>query len=358
MNLRQNYFIHSPNAAVGRFRLGLVLLLLAALLSVFGVYLWREYQQFSNAPLHVPTTATSGSDKNSVVIEFAKGGSLDDLLRALRKVGVNNGERWQWRMLVRQLDLGAKLKAGEYLVRATDTPRTLLFALAAGEVVQHKLTIIEGTRFADIRKSLAAHPAVAQSIGGLSDLQVMQKIGAPEAYPEGMFLPESYLFPKGFTDIEILRKAYWDLQRALKEEWAARAPGLPLASPYEALILASIVEKETGQAPERPQIAGVFIRRLKLNMRLQTDPTVIYGMGDAYDGNIRKKDLTTDTPYNTYTRAGLTPTPIAMAGRAAIHAALNPDSGKALYFVAKGNGTHQFSDTYEAHDRAVDTYQR
>ncbi len=334
----------------GRFRLGFLLLLLAFSLSAAGIYLWREYQQFSNTPL------LAGSV--DVTINFEKGSSADALLETLDKVGAHSGERWQWRMLMRQLKLANTLKAGEYLIRPKDTPRTLLYAMATGDVVQHSITFIEGTRFEDMRKLLTAHEAVKKTIGGLIDAEVMQKIGAPETLPEGLFLAETYRFPRGFTDVEILRKSYWDLQRVLKAEWATRAPELPLASPYEALILASIVEKETGRAVERPQIAGVFTRRLKLNMRLQTDPTVIYGMGANYDGNIRRKDLTTDTPYNTYTRAGLPPTPIAMPGKAAIHAALNPDGGKSLYFVAKGNGTHQFSDTYEEHDAAVDLYQR
>lgn len=349
-NLNRQGLAKFPAVEAGRIRLGLILLLLAVCLSAASVFLWREYQQFSNAPLIAADPP--------VTIELEKGAGLDRLLASLRAKGVNAGQRWQWRMLLKQLQLEQKLQAGEYQIRKNDTPRTLLYALASGEVVQHRLTIIEGTRFSDLRKALAGHQAIKQTIGGLSDSEVMQRLGAPETHPEGLFLPETYRFPRGFTDIEILRKAYWDLQRTLKAEWEARAPELPLASPYEALILASIVEKETGRASERPQIAGVFVRRLKLNMRLQTDPTVIYGIGPDFDGNIRRTDLTTDTPYNTYTRAGLPPTPIALAGKAAIHAALNPDAGKALYFVAKGNGTHQFSESYEEHDRAVDTYQR
>jgi UPF0755 protein len=335
----------------GRFRLGMLLLFLVLSLSGIGAYLWREYQHFSNAQL-----LAAGSEKLS--FEFPKGAGVGKLMMALQAKGLNVGERWQWRMLASQLELTDKLKAGEYEVTSQSTPKTLLFALAAGDVVQHKLRLIEGTRFKDFRRTLAQHPAVKQTIGSMSDEEVMRAIGAPETNPEGLFLAETYQFPRGFTDIEILRKSYWDLQKILKAEWEQRAKDVPLANPYEALILASIVEKETGQASERPQIAGVFTRRLKLNMRLQTDPTVIYGIGEAYDGNIRRKDLTTDTPYNTYTRAGLTPTPIAMPGKAAIRAALNPAAGDALYFVAKGNGTHHFSATYAEHDRAVDQYQR
>jgi UPF0755 protein len=341
----------SKKIPLGRFRLSLLLLVLALSLSGVGAYLWREYQQFSDRVLLAP-------ESDQVKIELPKGAGIGKLVAVLNAKGVTSGERWQWRLLAKQLELTNKLKAGEYEIAADSTPRKLLFALASGDVVQYRLRLIEGTRFRDFRKSLAQHEAIKQTIGSLSDEQVMQAIGAPEKNPEGLFLAETYQFPRGFTDIEILRKSYWDLQNVLKTEWEKRDKTVPLASPYEALILASIVEKETGQAKERPQIAGVFTRRLRLNMRLQTDPTVIYGIGEAYDGNIRKKDLTTDTPYNTYTRAGLTPTPIAMPGLAAIRAALNPAPGDALYFVAKGNGTHHFSATYAEHDRAVDQYQR
>jgi UPF0755 protein len=334
----------------GGFRLVFVLLMLLLAISAGGFWVWRDFERFSNAPL-LPA-------KSSAVIDFPPGAGLDALLQTLSRQAANTGKHWQWQMLIKQLGLGQKLKAGEFEITDHDTPRTLLFAIAEGKVVQHKLTIIEGTRFSDVRRLLAGQSALQASIGGLSDAEVMAKIGAPESNPEGMFLPETYSFPKGFSDIELLKKAYWDLQRELKTAWAKKAPDVPLASPYEALILASIVEKETGKASERPVIAGVFTRRLKLNMRLQTDPTVIYGIGEKYDGNIRKSDLTTDTPYNTYTRAGLPPTPIAMPGKAAINAAIQPAPGDALYFVAKGDGSHQFSASYAEHDKAVSQYQR
>jgi len=187
---------------------------------------------------------------------------------------------------------------------------------------------------------------------------VMTALGHPDMNPEGRFLPETYYFPRGTTDVDFLRRAYADMQAFLQQVWAQRDDGLPLKSPYEALTLASIVEKETGVAAERPQIAGVFVRRLKKGMKLQTDPTVIYGMGDRYDGDIRFRDLRTDTAYNTYTRFGLPPTPIAMPGKDAILAVLHPADGKALYFVSRGDGSHHFSSTLEEHNRAVDRYQR
>ncbi len=326
----------------------LTLLVAVVAASGVGAYLWREYQTFSNNALL----------SQAATIELKPGSGLNALLDELERAGATPAPRWQWQMLLKQLKLERKLKAGEFAISPRDTPRTLLFAIAEGKVVQHRLTIVEGTRFKDLRIQLAKHPALTQSIQALDDTQLLIAIGATETHPEGLFLPETYRFPKGFSDLELLKKAYWDLQRELKQAWEKRAPDVPLSSPYEALILASIVEKETGQPQERPEIAGVFVRRLKSNMRLQTDPTVIYGMGDAYQGNIRKSDLTTDTPYNTYTRAGLPPTPIALAGKAAIRAALDPAPGETLYFVAMGNGKHIFSKTYEEHDRAVDEFQR
>ncbi len=334
----------------GGFRVMLVLLVLLIAASAGGFWLWREFERFSNHPLLT-------SDEK-LVIEFPQGAGLDVLLQNLNRVKANTGQRWHWQLLIRQLELGQKLRAGEYQISATDTPRTLLFALAEGKVVQHKLTIIEGSRFRDIRKLLTNESALKATIGAMTDAEIMAAIGAKESNPEGMFLPDTYSFPKGFSDVELLKRAYWDMQRTLQLAWKSKAADAPLSSPYDALILASIVEKETGRAFERPKIAGVFARRLKLNMRLQTDPTVIYGIGDKYDGNIRKSDLTTDTPYNTYTRAGLPPTPIAMPGRAAIEAAVNPAPGNELYFVAKGDGTHYFSASYAEHDKAVDQYQR
>jgi UPF0755 protein len=345
--------MHSLNQRGGTRWMLLILLLVLLATSALALFIWKDYQRFSNELLF-PQGLTSSE---RFTIDFPEGAALANLVDGLESAKAAKAPRWQWQMLVRELNLSRKLKAGEYAFSATDTPRSVLFALAEGKVVQHRITLIEGTRFADLRASLVQHKAVKQSIAAMSDAEILSAIGAEESHPEGLFLADTYRFPKGFSDLELLKKAYWAQKKLLRSAWDQRQPNLPYSTPYEALIMASIIEKETGKASERPEIAGVFIRRLRLNMRLQTDPTVIYGMGDAYQGNIRKSDLQTDTPYNTYTRAGLPPTPIALPGRAAIQAALNPKTGSTLYFVAKGNGAHQFSETLDQHNQAVREYQ-
>jgi UPF0755 protein len=250
-----------------------------------------------------------------------------------------------------------RLHAGEYLLRAGMTPRDLIGDMANGKVMQRNFTIVDGWSFADVRRALGATDTLSHDTAGVDNDELMKRLGDDGEHPEGRFLPETYAYVKGDTDSSILKRAHAAMAKTLDAAWAARAPDLPLATSYEALILASIVEKETGRADERPRIAGVFIRRLQLHMLLQTDPSVIYGMGDSYAGNIHKSDLTTDTPYNTYTRVGLPPTPIAMPGRAAIQAALHPVEGKDLYFVAKGDGSHVFSASLDDHNRAVACYQ-
>jgi len=252
---------------------------------------------------------------------------------------------------------GAKLHAGEYALPVGITPRQLLAKMAAGEVIQHHFTIVEGWTFALLREALARDAGLKQTLAGIDDASLMRTLGAPDAPPEGWFLPETYSYVKGMSDVDLLRRAHDAMRKTLDKLWAERAPNLPLDAPYQALILASIVEKETARAEERPQIAGVFLHRLKIGMRLQTDPSVIYGLGAAYDGNLHKRDLDTDTPFNTYTRAGLTPTPIALPGAAALHAALHPAATDALYFVARGDGSHEFSATLDAHNAAVAKYQ-
>lgn len=224
-----------------------------------------------------------------------------------------------------------------------------------GKYVQ-RFTVVEGIRYSELRDKLASLPGV-EPFSQEGDA-LLAAIGATEKHPEGLFAPDTYGFVAGMSELELLRNMYQRQQRILAEEWASRAPGLPYKTPYEALIMASIVEKETGQAAERPQIAGVFVRRLQKGMRLQTDPTVIYGMGEAYDGNLRKADLLRVTPYNTYRVGGLPPTPIALPGRAAIHAALNPAPGESVYFVARGDGTHVFSATLSEHNAAVANFQK
>jgi len=224
--------------------------------------------------------------------------------------------------------------------------------------VRHHFTIVEGWNIRELRAALARATPLVQTLHEVDDAALMAMLGREGVHPEGRFLPETYAYDRGDTDVDLLRRAADDLDRALAAAWEARADDLPLETPEEALVLASIVEKETGIAGERPLIAGVFVRRLRIGMRLQTDPTVIYGMGSAYDGNIRRSDLTTDTPYNTYTRDGLPPTPIAMAGVDALRAATQPEEGDALYFVAVGDGSgrHVFSPTLEAHNAAVRQY--
>ena len=253
-----------------------------------------------------------------------------------------------------------QIKAGSYEVENGITPLALIDKLTRGDVTMQELAIPEGWTFRQFRAALDAHAGVTHLTQGLDDAVVLTRLALADspAHPEGWFFPDTYLFAKGAKDLDILRRAHRAMKTRLASEWERRAPGVPYANAYEALIMASIVEKETGQARERPQIAGVFVNRLRRGMLLQTDPTIIYGLGTSFDGNLRKRDLTTDGPYNTYTRAGLPPSPIALPGLAAIQAALKPARTDALYFVAKGDGTHEFSASLEAHNRAVNKYQR
>jgi UPF0755 protein len=261
-------------------------------------------------------------------------------------------------VLARILGKGRAVKAGNYELEGPLTPLDLLAKITQGDATQSEVTFIEGQTFAQVRKLLAENPRVRQDSQGMSDSDVLKRIGATEGAAEGLFFPDTYMFASGMSDLSILKRAYQTMQRTLNEVWLRRASDLPYASAYEALIMASIVEKETAKAEERPRIAGVFIKRLQMGMKLQTDPTVVYGLGANYDGRLHKRDLTTDTSYNTYTRPGLPPTPIAMPGLAAIEAALRPDKTDALYFVARRDGSHYFSKTLEEHNRAVNQYQR
>jgi UPF0755 protein len=259
---------------------------------------------------------------------------------------------------VHQRQLASKLKAGEYQVVPGTTVEQLMDLLVSGNTVQYKLTLVEGWTFRQVRESIANSEIIKQTIpGGIDDAAVMELLGYKGQHPEGRFFPDTYNITRNTTDVELLRRAHESMQKVLDESWAQRQPELPYKTADEALTMASIVEKETGVVDERPMIANVFVQRLKKGMKLQTDPTVIYGIGEAYDGNIRKKDLETDTPYNTYTRTGLPPTPIAMPGRGAIVAALNPAEGEALYFVARGDGAHYFSKTLDEHNEAVRKFQ-
>lgn len=285
------------------------------------------------------------------------GASARGVALAVRDAGVDvNGLAFE--ALSRTTGVDQSLRAGRYTIERGTTLAQLLAKLRAGDVTLERLTIVEGISFREMRALLAATSELRQDSRDMTPAQLLQAIGASETHPEGLFAPDTYLYDPGSSDLEIWRRAYRAQMNALQEAWNSRASGLPYASPYEALIMASIVEKETGQPSERGLIAGVFVNRLKRGMLLQTDPTVIYGLGERFDGNLRKRDLVADTPYNSYTRSGLPPTPIALPGRSAIVAAMNPDRTEALYFVARGDGTSQFSTTLEAHNRAVDKYQR
>ena len=249
------------------------------------------------------------------------------------------------------------IKTGEYLFEPGTTADQLLEQIVAGNTIQYTATIVEGWNFWEMMAALNQNEHLEHTLKGLTPSQVMKKLGKPDEHPEGRFLPDTYHFPRGTTDVAFLKRAYEAMETALAEVWQQRKDDLPLKTPYEALILASIVEKETAVPSERQAIAGVFVRRLIKKMRLQTDPTVIYGLGEKFDGNLRKRDLVNDTPYNTYRHRGLPPTPIAMPGMDALKAAVNPAEGDALYFVARGDGSHKFSATLEQHNNAVIKYQ-
>jgi len=264
---------------------------------------------------------------------------------------------WLFILMARIKGVDTKVRAGEYRLQPEYTTADLLEAFTQGVSIQYSFTIIEGWTFRQMLKAMDKNPVLVKTLENKSNQEIMAALGHPEQHPEGQFFPDTYSFPKGTTDIAFLRRAYQLMQQHLSYQWENRAEDISVKSSYEALILASIVEKETGVAFERPLIAGVFTQRIKKNMRLQTDPTVIYGMGDDFDGDIRFRDLKKDTPYNTYMRKGLPPTPIALPGLDAIKAVLHPADTKALYFVSKGDGTHHFSETLEEHNQAVSKYQ-
>ncbi len=291
-------------------------------------------------------------------VEFAlkQGGSLKSAAHQIQQAGGLKSE-WWFVLLGRTLGKAAQIKPGNYQLEHEVTPLQLLNMISKGQVATSSLTIIEGTTFKELRDTLNADSTLRHDSAGMSEAEILKRIGATEPTAEGLFFPDTYNFDRGSSDLIVLKRAYQLMQRHLQENWDKRDANLPFETPYQALILASIVEKETGQPGDRPMIASVFVNRLRKNMRLQTDPTVIYGMGDKFDGNLRKRDLTRDTPYNTYTRTGLTPTPIALPGLAALQAALHPAPSKALYFVARGDGSSQFSESLVEHNNAVNRYQ-
>lgn len=290
------------------------------------------------------------------VLEVPSGSGFSQITVRLQKQGIIS-QTLYWKIYARLTGKAKRVQAGEYQLTSGISAQQLLEKMVSGEVIRHQVTLVEGWTFKQFLAALAAEEKLQHELTGLSSKQVMAKLGKDDEYPEGRFFPDSYQFTRGASDLDILQRAYQRLASILDEEWQQREEGLPYKSAYEALVMASIIEKETGQAVERPEIAGVFVRRLLKGMRLQTDPTVIYGLGDRYKGNIKRKHLIQSTPYNTYVIKGLPPTPIAMVGREAIHAALHPKAGKSLYFVARGDGSHFFSDTLEQHNKAVRRYQ-
>jgi UPF0755 protein len=265
--------------------------------------------------------------------------------------------RVQFELLARALGRAQDVKAGSYELASAPTPLELLDKLTRGDVTQAELRFIEGWTFRQLRAAIDASAFLRHDSQGLPEAQLLAKLGVKESHPEGLFFPDTYLFSKGASDFDVLRRAHAAMRAQLAEAWAARDPALPYKTPYEALIMASIVEKETGKAEERDMIAGVLVNRLRIGMLLQVDPTVIYGLGAAFDGNLKKVHLQTDGPYNSYTRAGLPPTPIAAPGLASLRAALRPAKTAALYYVARGDGSSEFSRTIEEHNRAVRKYQ-
>ncbi|MDU8429991.1 endolytic transglycosylase MltG [Pseudomonas syringae pv. actinidifoliorum] len=326
----------------------LVLLETAIVLAVLllGFAFWQQKEAL-NQPLKVA---------QEQLLDVPAGSTPTGVLNRLQADGVIKDALWlrlYWRFNLS----GQPLHSGEYRMVPGMDVNALFDVWKRKEVVQYSLTLVEGWNFRQVRAALAKQAKLDQTLAGLSDSELMAKIGHPDVFPEGRFFPDTYRYVRGMTDAELLKQAYNRLEEVLDEEWQARSSETPYSNPYQALIMASMVEKETGVPQERGQIAGVFVRRLKLGMQLQTDPTVIYGMGERYNGKLTRANLREPTPYNTYVIAGMPPTPISLVGREAIHAALNPVAGSSLYFVAKGDGSHVFSDDLDAHNSAVRDYQ-
>ncbi len=294
--------------------------------------------------------------QQGLVLQVNPGASLASVALELENAGaLRYGQLW--RFMARFMGQDGQIKQGEYLITANQSPRNILERLVSGEVVQYAITLPEGITLAQAINLIQAEPRLTRELNGPRDQRLLDLV-SPQTSAEGMFFPDTYQFSRGDSDLSLLRRAHQRMQAAVNEVWAARAESSILESPYQAVILASIVEKETGLGSERPTIAGVFTRRLQAGMRLQTDPTVIYGLGAGFDGNLRRSHLAdADNPYNSYRHHGLPPTPIALVGRAALEAAVNPEAGTSFYFVARGDGSHQFSDTLEEHQQAVRRYQ-
>jgi UPF0755 protein len=315
------------------------------LLVAGGIWLAR----FATAPVKVPDPG--------LYFNIDRGLGVGQVARRLEGEGLVADAR-AFVLLVRILGRSGDIKAGSYKAEGNVTPLSLVDKLSRGEFAQGQIQFIEGWTFRQLRAVLDAHPALTHDTKDLSGAQILQRLGAEETHPEGLFFPDTYHFSAGTSDLTILRQAYDKMQQVLTQAWETRDSNLPVKTKYQGLILASIVEKETGDPGERELVAAVFVNRLRKGMRLQTDPTVIYGLGEKFDGNLRKRDLLADQPYNTYTRYGLPPTPIALPGEAAIYATFQPAETPALYFVSKGDGTHYFSNNLKEHNRAVNRFQR
>ena len=321
----------------------IVSLLLMVITGVCAGWFWHDMQTQLNTPLKLDAP---------MYFTITPGTGLKTVGHELKNLGLMN-QPYYLLLEARRQDKEGKVKAGEYEINPGTTPLQLLDQFVAGKVKQHVLTLVEGWSFAQVLAAIQNNQILQQSPGQADGKNIMFALQSPDFSPEGQFFPDTYHFPMGTTDIQFLQRAYDKMQQVLAEEWEQRSENLPYQSPYEALITASLIEKETALPEERGDIAGVFVRRLQRGMKLQTDPTVIYAMGDQYDGKLLRKDLGIDSPYNTYVYAGLPPTPIALTGRESLHAALHPKEGDSLYFVAKGDGSHYFSATLDEHNNAV-----
>ncbi len=326
-------------------RLLLALVVVVAAAAAAAGWLWHQY---GHAPIALASAPT--------IVTIAKGSGGVAIARQLREAGVDV-EPLLLRAALRLRGDGARMKAGTYRIEAGTTLERLLDRLVAGDVILEEIRIVEGWTFRQLRAAIDAHPALAHDSRDLTEAELLERLELPYEHPEGLFFPNTYHFSRGASDFEILAQAAGLMRSHLEAAWAGRVPELPLEDPYELLILASIIEKETGLEEDRRRVAGVFVNRLRIGMMLQSDPTTIYGMGEAFDGNLRRRDLRTDTPHNTYTRAGLPPTPIALPGEASLLAAANPAETRDLYFVSRGDGSSEFSETLDAHNRAVREFQ-
>jgi len=325
-----------------------VAFLLGAVISViFSWQVW-QYNSFLNSPINIP--------EQGLVYNIKSGMTLIRVINDLKNKKIITNARYLL-LYARLSGTADKIRVGEFKIPQTSNPKDLLSILVSDKVISYSLTIIEGWSFSQLISAVNNNDIIVHTLEGLTKTDIMTKLGLEGIHYEGRFLPDTYFFPRGTSDIEFLKRSYNAMTEFLDSEWQNRQVGVPYTSPYEALILASIVEKETGLISERKKIAGVFVRRLQTRMRLQSDPTVIYGMGERYKGNIRRSDLKQKTAYNTYRRHGLPPTPIAMPGRDAIHATLHPEESSDLYFVARGDGSHHFSATLREHNNAVIKFQ-